>query len=75
MPLPPQKIHTYLVSQCVLLEVMRLHKLHTTLTADEWPYVLVFHHVILQLTWVLEALSTLTAVVLCWSTMDCQMSL
>lgn len=73
-PYLPKNIHTYLVGQGVLLEVMGLNKLHTTLTTDEWPYVLVLHHVVLQLTWVLETLATLTAVVLCWSTVDCQMS-
>lgn len=73
-PYLPKNIHTYLVGQGVLLEVMGLHKLHTTLTTDERPYVLVLHHVVLQLTWVLEALATLAAVVLCWPTVDCQMS-
>lgn len=62
------------MGQGVLLEVMRLHKLHTTLSTDERPYVLVLHHVVLQLTRVLEALATLAAVVLGRSTVDRQMS-
>lgn len=62
------------MGQGMLLEMMRLHKLHTTLAADERPYVLMLHHVVLQLTWVLETLATLAAVVLRWSTVDSQMS-
>lgn len=62
------------MGQCMLLEMMRLHKLHTTLATDVRSYVFMLHHVVLQLTWVLEALATLAAVVLYWSTVDSQMS-
>lgn len=55
--------HT-LVSQGVLLQVVRLHKLHATFCADVWADVFVLHHVVLQLAWVLEGLITFGAIVL-----------
>lgn len=51
---------TYFVSECVLFQVVRLDKLHPTLTADVRSDVFVFHHVVLQLTRVLESLLTLS---------------
>lgn len=54
----------YLVSQGVLLQVVGLHKLHAAFSADVWANVFVLHHVVLQLTWVLEGLITFGAIVL-----------
>lgn len=52
------------MSQGVLLQVVGLHKLHATFSADVWADVFVLHHVVLQLTWVLEGFITLSAIVL-----------
>lgn len=52
------------MSQGVLLQVVGLHKLHAAFSADVWANVFVLHHVVLQLTWVLEGLITFSAIVL-----------
>lgn len=48
----------------MLLQVVGLHKLHAAFSADVWADVFVLHHVVLQLTWVLEGLITFGAIVL-----------
>lgn len=64
-----------LMCECVLFEVMGLYKLHATLAADVWPDVFVLHHVVLQLTGVLEALLALTTPVEGGSSVGRQVSL
>lgn len=50
---------TYFVSERVLFQVVRLDELHPTLAADVWSDVFVFHHVVLELTGILESLLAL----------------
>lgn len=64
--------HT-LVCKGMLLEMVGLNKLHATLRADVRADILVLHHVILELAWVLESFVTFTAVVLSRTTMGRQM--
>lgn len=52
---------TYFVSEGVLLQVVRLDELHPTFAADVRSDVLVFHHVVLKLTRVLESFLALCA--------------
>lgn len=65
--------HT-LMSQGMLFEMMRLYKFHATLRADIGSDVLVLHHMILKLAWVLKCLITLSTVILHGATMYSQMS-
>lgn len=51
--------------------MMGLHKLHATLSADVRTDVFVLHHVVLQLTRVLECLITFSAIVLYRATVGC----
>lgn len=62
---------TYFVGERVLLQVVRLDELHAALAADVRPDVFVFHHVVLELTRVLEGFLALGAPARRTETLSC----